>query len=93
MDIHKWHQLEEDAQEKEKITESGEYDWVGNVECEGMGVDAVESGGMRVDVEDSKEGMVIGDECKDGISDAECKDMDTGTVKGLGVSYEINLLA
>ena len=51
--------------------------------------------GIDVDVDDSKEGMDIGDECKDGtgIGDAGCGDTDIGTVKGLGVVYEVNLLA
>ena len=39
--------------------------------------------------------MAIGDECKDckgGIGDAECEDTvtDIGSVKGLGVDYEVN---
>ena len=69
----------------------------GDVECEGMSVDGDESEGMGidVDVDDSKEGMDIGDECKDGtgIGDAGCGDTDIGTVKGLGVVYEVNPLA
>ena len=70
---------------------------IGDVECEGMSVDGDESEDMRidVDVDDSKEGMVIGDECMDstGIGNAECDDTDIGTDKGLGVDYEINPLA
>jgi hypothetical protein len=59
----------------------------GDVDCEGMSID--------VDVDECKEGMVvIGDECNDGtgIGNAECEDTDTGTVKGLGVDYEVNPL-
>ena len=71
----------------------------GDVGCEGMSIDGDESVGMGIDVEvdDSKEGMVIGDECKDGtvtgIGGAECEDTDIGTVKGQGVDYEVNPLA
>ena len=68
----------------------------GDVDCEGMSVDSDDSDGMGidVDVEDCKEGMVIGDECKDGtgIGDADCEDTEIGTVKGLGVDYEVNPL-
>ena len=69
----------------------------GDVGCEGMSIDGDESVGMGIDVEvdDSREG--IGDECKDGtvtgIGGAECEDTDIGTVKGLGVDYEVNPLA
>jgi len=71
----------------------------GDVECEGMSIggDESEDTGVDVDVDDGKEGRVrvIGDECKDGtgIGDAECEDTDIGTVKGLGVNYEVNSLA
>jgi hypothetical protein len=69
----------------------------GDVECEGMSIvgDECEVMGIDVDVDECKEGMVIGDECKDGtgIGDAECEDTDIGTVKGLGVDYEVNTLA
>ena len=68
----------------------------GDVECEGMSVDSDDSEGMEIDVdiEDCKEGMVISDECKDGtgIGDADCEDMEIGTVKGLGIDYEVNPL-
>jgi hypothetical protein len=70
----------------------------GNVGCEGMSIDGDESVGMGTEVEDddSKEGMVIGDECKDGtvtvIGGAEGEVTDIGTVKGLGVDYEVNPL-
>jgi hypothetical protein len=59
----------------------------GDVECEGISIDGDESEGMGidVDVDDSKEGMDVGDECKDGTG--------IGTVKGLGVDYEIIPLA
>ena len=68
----------------------------GDVECEGMSIDSDNSEGMGIDVdiEDCKEGMVISDECKDGtgIGDADCEDMEIGTVKGLGIDYEVNPL-
>ena len=58
-------------------------DGSGDIECEGLSVDDDESEGMGidVDVDDSKEGMVVGDECGTGIG------------KGLGVDYEVNPLA
>jgi hypothetical protein len=69
----------------------------GDVECEGMSIDGDECEGMEIDVvvDECKEGMVIDDECKDGtgIGNAECEDTDIGTVTGLGVDYEVNLLA
>jgi hypothetical protein len=69
----------------------------GDVECEGMSIVSEESEdmGIDVDVDEGKEGMVIGDECKDstGIGDAECEDTDIGTVSGLGVDYKVNTLA
>jgi hypothetical protein len=32
MDVRKWLQIEEDVQEKEMMTESGEYDWDNNLD-------------------------------------------------------------
>jgi hypothetical protein len=62
-----------------------------------IGMDGGSGDGMEIDVDDddSKEGMVIGDECKDGtcIGDTECDDTETDTAKGLGVDYEVNPLA
>ena len=54
--------------------------------------DESEGIGIEVEVDDSKEGMVIGDDCKDGTG-AECEDTDTGTVKDLGGDYEVKPLA
>ena len=47
----------------------------GGVGCEGMTTGDEYVGGIDVEVDDSKEGMVIGDECKDGtgIGDAGCE--------------------
>ena len=59
-------------------------DGSGDVESEGLSVDdESEDIEIDVDVDDSKEGMVVGDECRDG----------TGIGKGLGVDYEVNFLA
>ena len=64
--------------------DTGIDDGSGDVECEGMSVDGDKSEGMGVDVDvnEGKEGMVIGDECKDNTGIGECEDT---TVKGLGV--------
>ena len=44
--------------------------------------------------DDSKEGMVTGEECKGstGIGDTGCGDTVIGAVNGLGVNYEVNPL-
>jgi hypothetical protein len=57
---------------------------------EGMGIDGDESEGrsVDVDVDEGKEGMVVGN---DGTGIGECEGTDIGTVKGLGVGYELEV--
>ena len=58
--------------------DTGKEGGSGDVECEGMSIDDDSEGiGIDVDIDDSKEGMVIGDERKDGTGtgDVECGSM------------------